>query len=238
MNNIRILLVDDHVLVRAGLRLLLEKIPWVEVAAEASDGLEAFELIKTHLPHVVLMDISMPQLNGLDAVARITKTFPAVKAIILSMYADENYARQALRVGASGYLLKNAAVAELELAMQAVVNGEIYLSPRISKFVIEGCLEGSEIKRGPGTQLTSRQREIVQLLAEGKTAKEIAFLLNLSAKTIEAHRAESMSRLDIHDLPTLVRYAMRVGLVPPEGQPVLSLERSVKRDKTWQQQKE
>jgi DNA-binding NarL/FixJ family response regulator len=150
----------------------------------------------------------------------VTKECPTVKVVILSMHANEEYVLQALRAGACGYLLKDAAVAELELALQAVTRGETYLGPRISRCVIEGYLERLGNHRTLQEQLTPRQREIVQLIAEGKSAKEIAFELKVSVKTVEAHRAQLMRRLGIHDVAGLVRYAMRVGLVPPEGQPL------------------
>jgi DNA-binding NarL/FixJ family response regulator len=215
----RLLLVDDHILVRAGIRSLLEKIAGMEVVAEAGDGREALELAKKHLPDVVLMDIGLPGLNGLEALARLIKDFSAMKVIVLSMHSNEEYVLRGLRAGASGYLLKDGAVAELELALRAVARGDTYLSPRISRFVIGNYLERSGIDRRPREDLTPRQREIVQLIAEGKSTKEIAFLLNLSAKTVEAHRAHLMVRLDIHDVAGLVRYAMRVGLVPTEKRP-------------------
>ena len=219
MNATRLLLADDHALVRAGFRSLLEKMTGVEVVAEASDGREALELIKKKLPNLVLMDIAMPGLNGLEALARTTKEFTAMKVIILSMHANEEYALQALRAGACGYLLKDGAVAELELALRVVTRGETYLSPRISKRVIDGYLERLGNQSAPGGLLTARQREILQLIAEGQSTKEIAFLLGVSVKTVEAHRAQLMLRLGIHDVAGLVRYAMRVGLVPPEEGP-------------------
>jgi len=216
MKTTRVLLADDHALVRAGIRALLEKMTGIEVVAEAGDGREALELIKRQLPHVVFMDIALPGLNGLEALARATKEFHAVKVIILSMHANKEYVLQALRAGACGYLLMDAAVAELELALRAVSCGETYLSPRISKRVIDSYLERLAIERPVREELTSRQREIVQLIAEGENTKEIAFLLKVSVKTVEAHRAQLMDRLGIHHVAGLVRYAMRVGLVPPE----------------------
>lgn len=216
MKTIRVLLADDHVLVRAGIRALLKNFPWVDVVGEASNGREALTLIKSHSPNIVLMDIAMPDLNGLEAATRVVKDFPSVRVIILSMHANEEYVLQALRAGASGYLLKDAATAELELALQAVARGETYLSPAISKRVIDNYLERVSDKPSPLGHLTPRQREILQLIAEGKTTKEAAFLLSVSVKTIETHRAQLMDRLDIHDVPGLVRYAMRVGLITAE----------------------
>jgi DNA-binding NarL/FixJ family response regulator len=217
MNTIRILLADDHTLLRAGIRSLLEKMAGVEVVAEAADGREALDLVKTHQPNMVLMDIAMAGLNGLDATARIVREFPNVRVIILSMHANEEYVLQTLRSGASGYLLKDAATAELELAIQAVARKDTYLSPAISRRVIEDYVGRTSGLKGPSEQLTPRQREILQLIAEGKSTKEIAFLLKLSVKTVETHRAQLMDRLGVHDVPGLVRQAMRMGLVPPES---------------------
>ena len=204
---------------RAGIRSLLERIPTVDVVAEAGDGREALALVKKHRPTVVLMDIAMPELNGLEAVARITRDFPEVKVIILSMHISETYVRQAFRAGASGYLLKDGTLAELESAIESVHSGGTFLSPRISRRVIKSYLESLGNTSSPLDHLTARQREILQLIAEGKSTKEMAFLLGLSIKTVEAHRAELMSKLEIHNVPDLVRYAMRAGLVPPELPP-------------------
>lgn len=214
---IRILLADDHQLVRAGLRALLENIPGVEVAAETGDGREALNLVKTKQPDVVFMDIAMPELNGLEATSRLVKEFPEARVIILSMHANEEYVLQALKAGASGYLLKDAAAPELELAIQSVARGEMYLSPTISRQVVEAYLQRTASKKSPLEQLTPRQREILQLIAEGKSTKEIAFTLKVSVKTVETHRVQLMDRLKIHDVPGLVRFAMRTGLIPPES---------------------
>lgn len=219
MNSTRVILADDHALVRAGIRSLLEKIPSVAVVAEAGDGREALALVKKHRPTLVLMDIAMPELNGLEAVARITKHYPEVKVIILSMHLNEEYVRQAFHAGASGYLLKDGSLAEMELAIESVCSGGRFLSPRISKRVIESYFESVANNSSPLEHLTSRQREILQLIAEGKSTKEIAYVLSLSIKTVEAHRAQLMVRVNIHDVPGLVRYAMHVGLVPPELPP-------------------
>jgi len=194
---------------------LLEKIPGVEVVGEAADGREAVALVKSTSPNMVLMDIAMAGLNGLEATARIRKEFPRVRVIILSMHANEEYVLQTLRAGAAGYLLKDSATAELELAIHAVARGDTYLSPAISKRVIDDYLGRTSGQKSFAEQLTPRQREILQLIAEGKSTKEIAYLLNLSIKTVETHRTQLMDRLDIHDVPGLVRYAMRIGLVTP-----------------------
>jgi len=214
MNKIRVLLADDHRLVRAGFRSLLEKIRGVEVVAEANDGREALELIGKHRPQIAFIDVAMPSLGGLETVPRIQKEFPETKVIILSMHANEEYVVQALRAGASGYLIKDAAIAELELAIRAVSRGDTYLSSRVSTHVIKNYLDRLS-NAEPLNELTPRQREIVQLIAEGNSTKEIAFLLKVSIKTVEAHRKQLMDKLNIHNVPDLVRYAMRAGLVPP-----------------------
>jgi DNA-binding NarL/FixJ family response regulator len=210
------LLADDQALVRAGIRSLLERIAEVEVVGEARNGRAALELARKHQPDAVLMDIAMSELNGLEAAARIAKELPSTKVIILSMHANEEYVLQALRAGAAGYLLKDAATVELELALRAVTRGEIYLSPAISKSVIDQYLTSLEFAETLPVNLTPRQRQILQLIAEGKNAKEIAFLLGLSVKTVETHRALMMERLGIYDIPGLVRHAMRIGLVQGE----------------------
>lgn len=195
------------------MRALLEKIPSVEVIAEADDGRRAFEIIDLHRPDIVLMDIAMRNLNGLDAVDRIKKEWPETKVIILSMHANEEYVVRALRSDVSGYLIKDAAVDELESAIRTVARNEIYLSRRISKRVIRDYLTNTDEIRGPLEQLSSRQREVLQLIGEGKNTKEIADILQVSVKTIEAHRLQLMQRLDIHDIPGLVKFAIRTGLV-------------------------
>lgn len=212
--SIRVLLADDHTLVRAGIRSLLESIEEVDVVAEAGDGREALELIIKHRPDVALLDIGMPGLNGLELAKRVPTVSPRTRIIILSMYADANYVNQALRAGVRGYLLKGAAVSELPLALRAVTRGETYLTPKVSRFVVDGFLSGEEA--GPLDGLTRRQCEILQLIAEGHSTKEIAGLLDLGVKTVETHRARLMDRLDIHDVAGLVRFAIRTGLVTPE----------------------
>ena len=219
MKPIRILLADDHTLVRAGIRSLLEQVPNVEVVAEANDGRDALRLIHEHQPDIVFMDVTMQGLNGLDATAQITKTCPGVQVIMLSMHKNEEYVSQALRVGAAGYLLKDAATTELELAVQAVARGETYLSPAVSKRVVDRYLQrvnNTTESASEPTRLTVRQREILQLIAEGHTTKQIAGLLHLSAKTVETHRSQLMDRLGIRHIAGLVRYAVRTGLVPPD----------------------
>ena len=216
MSAIRIALVDDHALLRAGIRALLEKLPGIEVVGEANKGREALELIKKKGPNVILLDISMTELGGLEALPRIVKDFPAVKVLILSAFANEEFVLRALRSGAAGYMLKDAAAEELELAIKAVANDKTYLGPSISRTVVETYLQRTTGEQGLIEQLTARQREILQLIAEGKNTKGIASTLDISAKTVDAHRLQLMARLDIHDVPGLVRYAIRSGLVSPE----------------------
>lgn len=213
MNMMRILLADDHELVRAGIRSLLEKMPGVEVVGEASNGREVLKLVKSELPNLVLLDIAMPDLGGLETLPRIIKDFPNVKVVMLSAHATEDYVSRALRSGASGYVLKDATTVELGLVLESVARGKVYLSPLISRIIIKSYMERTGGGLSPLEQLTSRQREILQMIAEGKNTKEIAGALEISVKTVEAHRLQLMARLDIHDVPGLVRYAIRNGLV-------------------------
>jgi DNA-binding NarL/FixJ family response regulator len=213
LSTIRILLADDHTLVRAGLRKLIESLPNTEVIGEASDGLALLDLADKLQPQVVLMDIAMPGLNGLEATARLTKQWPGIRVLILSMHQNAEYVRQALRAGAVAYLLKDAAPLELELALKSVLNGETYLSPAVSKGVVSDYVHRLRSEEGPAEVLTSRQREVLQLVAEGHSTKEIARRLSLSIKTVETHRTQLMKQLDIHEVAGLVRYAMRMGLV-------------------------
>ncbi|MGV3771674.1 MAG: response regulator transcription factor [Verrucomicrobiales bacterium] len=206
---LKVALADDHALVRAGIRSLLEALEWVEVVGEANDGREALALIAEKQPNIALLDISMPGLNGLETAAQVTSEFPQTKIIILSMHASEQYVARALRAGVSGYLLKDAAREELDLALRTVRAGQVYLSSSLSKNVLKIYLKQTEAAE---FELTSRQRQILQLLAESKNSKEIALVLDVSPKTIEAHRAQIMERLGIHDLPGLVRYAIQQGL--------------------------
>lgn len=209
-----LILADDHALVRAGIRTLLEKLEGIEILAEAGDGRTTLELVQKHLPDVVIMDISMPTLNGLETTVRIVREHPKTKVLILSMHTGEDYVLQALRAGATGYLLKDAATVELGVALVAVRRGETYLSPTISKEVLARHRQMlRDPKADPVKVLTPRMREIVQLIAEGRSTKEIAFLLNLSVKTIETHRMHLMARLNLHDVAGVVRYALRNGLI-------------------------
>lgn len=213
---VRVLLVEDHALVRAGIRALLEDLGGIQVVGEAGDGHEAWRLIEARRPDVILMDIAMPGLNGLEAAARVVKEFPDIRVIMVSMYSNEEYVLKALRMGASGYLLKDAGANELEIALKAVARGNIYLSPAVSKHVIKEYIERVGGTAASLEPLTPRQREILQLIAEGRTSKEIAQEMGLSVKTVETHRANLMQRLDIHDVAGLVRYAIRMGLVTPD----------------------
>jgi DNA-binding NarL/FixJ family response regulator len=216
MNPIRILLCDDHLLIRASLKSLIGEFPGIDVVGEAGDGREALEHVARLRPNVVVMDIAMPGLNGLEATRRLVKEHPQVRVVMLSMHADESHVLQALRAGASGYVLKGSAPRELEMAIEAVARGEIFLSPAISKHVIDVYLNRAEGQTNSLDLLTPRQREILQLIAEGRSSKQIAQMLDASVKTIESHRASLMERLDIHEVAGLVRYAIRHGLVSPE----------------------
>jgi DNA-binding NarL/FixJ family response regulator len=218
------MLADDHKLVRGGLCALVKGIGGVEVVAEANDGREAIQLCETHRPDIILMDIAMSGMNGLEATTRITKEFPEIRIIILSMHTSEEYVLHALRAGAAGYLLKDAGITELELAINAVAQGETYLSPPVSKHVITDYVRrvgfdqdhDNRLDRPAIERLTLRQREILQLIAEGNSTQEIANMLSISVKTVETHRMQLMERLDIHDVVGLVRFAIRVGLVSIE----------------------
>lgn len=212
-SRIRVLLADDHTLFRAGIRSLLEMSSDIEVVAEAANGREALRLLEAHHPDVILMDIMMPDLNGLDAAARMARSFPRTRVVMLSMNLDEDSVLKALRAGAVGYLVKTADPAELELAVRAAARGEKFLSSAISTHVIGACLGRVDREQGTLERLTSRQREVLQLVAEGHTSKEIAAKLDIGAKTAEAYRAELMKALEIHDVASLTRYAIRVGLV-------------------------
>ena len=209
----RVLLADDHQLVRAGIKALLEKIEGVIVAGEAADGHEVLEFLDQAEPDVLLLDISMPRLNGMETLARIAKEFPSVRVIVLSIHQNSEYLWQAINAGAAGYLLKQASAGELESAIMTVVNGRFYLSTELSPLTRQLPLMPACSRNKPLHQLTSRQREILQLIAEGETTKGIALLLNISSKTVEYHRAQLMERLNIFDLPGLVRFAMRTGVI-------------------------
>ena len=206
---LRILLADDHALFRAGMRSLLNVLPNVEIVAEAGNGHEAVELTRQHHPDLVVMDICMKELNGLDATLHIRTENPGTPVIILSMHDSEDFVARAFRSGASGYLLKDSAESELELALSAAVRGETYLSPRVSKRLVDAYLRGAAQDTSPLSLLSPRQREILERVAHGRSTKEIAYDLGISVKTVETHRAQIMERLDIHDVAGLVRFAIR-----------------------------
>ena len=214
MRTIRLILADDHPVVRAGVRNLLEGLPDVEVVAEAENGREAVRLSIELQPDVVFMDITMPELNGLDAAEMIKRDAPQVRVIMLSVNDSLEYVMRALRAGgASGYLLKDAQPDEYKAAVQAVARGGVYLGPQVTREFLESLPAENDGGDGPLERLTLRQREILQLVAEGKRNREIANILNVSVKTVETHRARVMEMLDIHDIAGLVRFAIRNGLV-------------------------
>ena len=213
MKKIRVLLADDHKLVRAGIRSLLERMPGMEVVAEASDGKEALHLVEKQDPQIVLMDLAMPELNGLEATRHLTKIFPKVRVIVLSIYSDEEHVYQSLRAGAAGYLMKGAATEELEFAIMSVARGETYLSPPVSKPVIMEYIRRTNVGLSPREGLSERQTQILKLIAEGETTKQVALHLAISVKTVETHRSALMKRIGVRDVAGLVRYAVKVGLV-------------------------
>ena len=211
----RVVLAEDHTLVRLGMRMLLESMANIQVVGEAADGREALELIEKLRPDCVLMDLGMPGLSGLEAVRRATEQFPFARILVVSMHADEGYVQKALAAGAAGYLLKGSDKSELELALRTIAAGQTYLTPAISHSIVAAL--GNKGKPAAKTSqlelLTARQREILQLVAEGNSTKRIAARLGLSSKTIEAHRGAIMQRLGIRDVTGLVRFAIREGLV-------------------------
>ncbi|MBA3753006.1 MAG: response regulator transcription factor [Nitrospira sp.] len=200
-------------MVRAGFRALLEKLEGIQVIGEVSNGRDALKMSKEMAPEVVLMDIAMPEMNGLEATSRMRQECPGTKVPMLSMYTNEEYLKEALRAGAAGYLLKDADRAEFELAIKTVCRGETYLTPAVAKFTLDAYCRQDDAQSGPLGRLTGRQREILQLIAEGCSTKQIAQRLDLSVKTVETHRAQLMERLEIHDVPGLVRLAIRTGLI-------------------------
>lgn len=209
---VRVLLADDHALVREGISALLGRLPGIEVVGGACDGREALELIASTSPDILLTDLTMPGLGGLQTLSRVHQEFPLVRVIIMSMHDNEEYVWQALRAGAAGYLLKDSGVEELELAVRSVSRGGTYLSPAVSRHVVTDYIRRVAPERSLD-RLTPRQLEIVQLIAEGNTNQEIARALSISVKTVETHRYQLMDRLEIHDVPGLVRFAIRMGLV-------------------------
>jgi DNA-binding NarL/FixJ family response regulator len=205
----RLLLADDHLLVRQGLQVLVEQAGMVVIGA-AADGLEALRLAHTHQPEVAILDIAMPHLNGLDTTRRLRETLPQIKSILLTMHTDEPYVLEALHAGAVGYVVKTQAAADLVQAIHSALHGAIYVSPVVTPAVVQAALRGTPLPPDP---LTSREREILQRIAEGQTTKEIAASLALSVKTAESHRTNLMRKLDLHETASLVRYAVRRGLI-------------------------
>jgi DNA-binding NarL/FixJ family response regulator len=210
---LRVVLVDDHHLVRAGIRAVLEGLGDIEIVGEAADAAAALALLRKQKPDLALLDIALKEGSGLKVAREIRAEQPELKIVMLSMHSTEEYVMEALHCGATGYILKDAAVDELKLALEALRSGETYLSPAVSRKVIDSYLGKVKAPTGEGQALTPRQREILKLIAEGKATKQIAFLLNLSVKTVETHRAQIMERLGIRDVAGLVKYALRIGLV-------------------------
>lgn len=212
---IRVLLVDDHLLVRAGLKVLLQQMSGVEVVGEAADGLDGLKVAQATQPDLVLMDIAMPGMNGLTAAARLRGEVPRARVILLSMYGTEAHLHLALESGVQGYLLKGAEPEELERAIKTVAEGGTYLTPAVAKFTADLLRQHASGQKSRLDRLSSRQREVLQLMAEGHSTKGIADRLAISVKTVETHRAQLMARLDLYDVASLVRFAMESGLVPP-----------------------
>ncbi len=216
MNRIRVFLVDDHLMMREGIRWLLEKTPDIEIVGEAGDGVEAVVGVEQLAPDVVLMDISMPRLGGLEATRQIKEQNPQVKVLILTMHETDQYLSQMLQSGASGYVVKTAAFSELVSAVRAVYQGDVYLYPAIARMLVDDyLLKVKAGKEGSHDSLTSREKEILRLVAEGTKNKEIAGLLGISLRTVQAHRTNLMRKLGVHDRTELVKYAVRNGVVAP-----------------------
>jgi DNA-binding NarL/FixJ family response regulator len=215
MGQIRILLADDHIIIRSGLRLLLEQQSDFSVVAEASDGLEAVELVNQHHPQVAILDIGMPRLNGIEATREIVAEAPQVQVVILSMHADEGYVLRALKAGARAYILKNAAEADLIRAVRSVAEGKSFFSPAISKLLLEDYVRQIREKEVEDSYdlLTPRERQILQLIAEGRSNKEVANILELSPYTVETHRGNILQKLNLHGVPELILYAVRKGII-------------------------
>ena len=216
LKHVRILLADDHKLVRAGFRAMLAGLQNVEVVAETGDGAEALQLIREHRPDIAFVDITMPSLTGLEVARRVSAENRGVRIIIVSMHTTEDYIARAVRAGVSGYVLKNADPIELELAIRAAMNGDVYLSPAVSKSLVDDYSRRITEDKMAEEHLTGRQREILQLIAEGLNTKDIAKKLNISIKTVETHRKQLMDRLHIHDVAGLVRYAIRARIIDAE----------------------
>ncbi|MGO4886064.1 MAG: response regulator [Bryobacteraceae bacterium] len=215
MTTVRIVLADDHTVMRNGLRLLLERQPHLQVVGEAADGRQAVTLSETANPDVVIMDIGMPNLNGIEAARQIVNHNPRTAIAILSMHSDESYVIRALKAGARAYLLKDSAEADLLAAVRALTEGKSFFSPAISKILVEDYMRQLESRGAEDTYelLTNREREILQLLAEGRTNKEVANMLNLSLYTVETHRTHILQKLNLHSVPELILYAVRKGII-------------------------
>ncbi|MDI7261560.1 MAG: response regulator transcription factor [Thermodesulfobacteriota bacterium] len=215
MPKIRVLVVDDHTVVRDGICTLLGLAKDIEVAGEASNGSEALEKVKKLMPDVMLIDIAMPHMNGLEATRRIHKEFPGVKILVLTQYDDKEYVFSAIESGASGFISKTATSSELASGIRSVYRGESFLSPSAAKFLVEDYQLGAHLRKeqDPFNQLTDREREILKLLAEGYTTRKIADMLVISIKTVEGHKTNLMSKLDIHNRTDLVKYALRKGII-------------------------
>jgi two-component system, NarL family, response regulator NreC len=215
MRKIRIVLADDHKLMRSGVRVLLERQQDFTVVGEASDGREAVALVNSQKPDVLVMDIGMPNLNGIEAAAQITQSHPEISIVMLSMHSDESYVLRALNAGAKGYLLKDSAETDLIRAVHSVADGKSFFSPAVSKVLLDDYVR--KLKRSgtddPYDLLTPREREVLQLVAEGKSNKEVAQLLNLSVYTVETHRSNIMEKLNLHGVPELILYAVRKGVI-------------------------
>jgi DNA-binding NarL/FixJ family response regulator len=214
---IRVLLAEDHILVRQGFRRILEDDPGITVVGEARTGLEAINQCKELKPEVVVMDLSMPELGGLEATAEILKAEPQIKILILSMYSNEAYVRKAFELGAKGYILKNAIEVDLTRAVMALAEGQAYFSPGVSHIVLESMKAGTfqGTSPDPYEKLTLREKEVLQLIAQGKSNKEIATLLNISVNTVAVHRARVMETLNLHRTAELVLFAVKKGLIQP-----------------------
>lgn len=206
---VRVLLADDHEIVRQGLRVLLER-EGFQIVGEASNGHEAVKLCEANHPEVAILDLSMPLLNGVDAAREIMKANPRTKVVLLTMHTEDHLILESLRAGVTGYVLKTRAASELVLALRAVCRGEMFLTQSISRTIVQAFLQNTPV---PGNPISDRERQVLQLVAEGKTTKEIASLLGISVKTAESHRSNLMDKLNIHDTAGLVRYAIRIGLI-------------------------
>jgi DNA-binding NarL/FixJ family response regulator len=215
MNRIRVLLADDHKMIRAGLRLVLEQSPDITVAGEADDGRQAVALALELKPNVVVMDVGMPNLNGIEASLHVKQALPETAIVMLSMHSDEGYILRALRAGATGYILKDSAEADLVGAVRAVAEGKSFFSPKVSRILLEDYMRKLRKSGAEDSYdlLSAREREILQLVAEGKSSKEIANLLNLSVYTVETHRGNIMQKLNLRGIPELILYAVRKGIV-------------------------